>query len=393
MQFLELVETIRAEEASIERLYRGDGTNIRSTQRGPQYMKALAEAAKLVADVVAGRKPVYRLQEALGTADFPYLFGDVIGRQLLGNYQAFPTTYRKYCKVTTVRDFRSVKRFAVNGAEAVLSSVGQQVEYPERKLSDAQYTYAVTKYGARMAFAWEAILNDDLGALTDIPARFGKAAARSEEKFATGLFVDANGPHASFYTSGNKNQIITANGASASNPALSISALQDAFIVLGRQTDSDGEPIVINTVQLVVPPALQVTAENILSATELWLTGSGGVATQQVHTINWMKTRTQLNVNAYIPNVAASANGNTSWFLFADPEDGRPAIEIGFLRGHENPEVFMKAPNSSRVGGGSVDPADGGDFERDEMAYKVRHVFGGTQIDPKMTIASNGSGS
>ena len=90
--------------------------------------------------------------------------------------------------------------------------------------------------------------------------------------------------------------------------------------------------------------------------------------------------------------MASTANGSTSWFLFANPDNGRPAIEMGFLSGHEEPEIFMKAPNSMRVDGGGVDVMNG-DFDNDAIEYKLRHVFGGTREDPKMTVASNGSGS
>jgi len=103
-----------------------------------------------------------------------------------------------------------------------------------------------------------------------------------------------------------------------------------------------------------------------------------------------MKARFRLNKDSYIPIVASSANGSTSWFLFGNPDNGRPALEMGFLRGHEEPEIFMKAPNSIRVGGGGE---DFGDFDTDSVEYKVRHIFGGTREDPKMTVASNGSGA
>jgi hypothetical protein len=105
-----------------------------------------------------------------------------------------------------------------------------------------------------------------------------------------------------------------------------------------------------------------------------------------------MKNRVRLSVDPYIPIVASSSNGSTSWFLFANPNNGRPALEIGFLRGHESPEIFIKAPNAQRVGGGNVNPMDG-DFDTDSIQYKVRHVLGGVTQDNKMSVASNGSGS
>lgn len=398
-EFLDVIENLRAEEADISRLFntREDGVGVRSLRRRDPaaYKGQLAEAAKLVADVLEGRKPAHYLQEALGTSDFPLLFGDILDRQLLANYRAWAPTYRNYVRIRSVRDFRTVNRYSVDGSEAILATVNEQEEYPASSLSENRDQYSVAKRGRRIPFSWEAMINDDLDALKDIPQRFAKAAARSEERFATELFVDANGPHASLYTAGFANIINTTNGASDDNPPLSISGLQDALIVLAGQTDADGEPIVFDVVHLVVPPALEPTAKNILNATELRITERGGVSGQQLIVANWMTNRIQLSVNPYIPVVASSANGNTSWFLFGAPGDGRPALEMGFLRGHEEPEIFMKAPNAMRIGGGE-DPMNG-DFDTDSIQYKVRHVLGGTRLTgtggAKSTVGSNGSSS
>ena len=391
--FLDLVETINASDATVGRLFGSDGRGIRKMVRSsPHYQQRLMEAAKFLAEVYDGTRPVYHLQEALGTADFPLLFGDIIDRQLLANYRETPFSYRNYVKVGSVPDFRAVKRFAMNGAEAVLPAVGQQSEYPEVKLSDSVFQYSVGKYGKKIPFDWETMINDDLDAIKDIPARFGRAARRTEEKFATTLFVDVNGPIAGFYNTANKNRIHTENGASVNNPALSIQGLQDGILVLDSQLDFDGEPIVIDAVELVIPQSLRIVAENILNSTELWINLAASATTQQLHTQNWMRGKVRLSINYYIPRVASTANGGTSWFLFANPEVSRPAIEMGFLRGHEEPEIFVKDPNAMRIGGGTASPMDG-DFDTDSIQYKVRHVMGGTLIDPKATVASNGSGS
>lgn len=402
--FLELIETIRAEQAdSTERmakLFEGDGRPVRRTVKGPGYNERLLEAVKIYEAAFETRRGMVTFQEALTTSDFPLLFGDIIDRQMLGYYQEAPQTYRNYCRIGTVPDFRTVKRFAIDGSEAVLTAVPEQAEYPESKLVDSKYNYAVSKVGRRLPFSWESIVNDDLDALKNAPERFGRAARRSEEKFATQLFVDANGPHASLYTVGNKNKVNTTNGASTTNPVLSIPGLQDAMTVLLNQVDTEGEPITIEMMELVVPPSLKITAMNILNATQLLLgtfgqsdTGviGGGAKGQAMMTQNWMQNNFRLSVNAYLPIVASSANGATSWYLFASPSVGRPSLEVGFLRGHEQPEIFIKEPNARRVGAGSSDPMNG-DFDNDSINYKIRHVFGGTRMDPRATVASNGSG-
>lgn len=384
-QFLDVIETIRAEEASVQKLFNGEGTGVRqgNLRKQADYQKRLVEAAQFLADIVNGRRSMRQLQEMMTTSDFPYLFGDILDRQLLAAYREAPATFRNYMKISRVRDFRSVKRSSVYGADQVLDDVPERNEYKHGNIDEnAPFTYAVKKYGRKLGFSWEQILNDDLDAFSDAPLRLGRAARRSEAKFSTGLFVDANGPHASFYTGGNKN-IVTGN------PALSVAALATAIEVLSGQVDEQGEPIIVETAELVVPPMLEVTALNILNALQIEYAEKGGTSNQKLTVANWMKTKFRLNVDPYVPIVAASANGKTSWFLFANPDNGRPACEMGFLAGHEEPEIFMKAPNAVRIGGGN----DSMDFDTDSTEYKVRHVFGGTRMDPKMTVASNGSNS
>jgi len=386
-EFLELIESIRAEQADVERLFGDAGQGVRSRKRGAQYLGKLAEAATFLADVYNGRRQLHQLREALTTSDFPYLFGDILDRQMLANYQEAPYSWNRYCKRARVRDFRQVKRFALTGAEGALEAIPQLTPYPAAAMGDALYAYTVAKYGKIIPLSWEAMINDDLGAFQDLPVRLGKSARRTEEKLATQLFVDANGPHASLYTVGT-NQI-------TGNPVLSVNALQTAMGYLLTQVDSDGEPIVTEKMTLVVPPQLQVTASNILNAIQVWAkTDGGGTTAQELVVGNWVKNAgiVETVTNFYIPLVASTANGATSWFLFSDPNAGRPALEMGFLIGHEQPEVFMKSPNAQRVGGGSVMPEDG-DFDTDAITYKVRHVVGGGRMDSKMTVSSNGSGA
>lgn len=385
MEFLESLEAIKQEEASVQKLFGSEGAATHNRVKGDNYQKKFNEALKLVSGVFSGKKSPRLLHEAMTTSDFPNLFGDILDRQLLANYKTQSMPYRNYVKVSTVRDFRTVERYTVSGADNVLSEVKEQGEYPESSMSDNAYTYSVKKYGRRIPFSWEAMINDDLDALKDVPMRFARAAARSEQKFATELYTDSSGPHGSVYTSGNNN-IVT------SNPELSISALQTAMEVLATQTDANGEPIFIEALHLVVPPALEMTANNILNSTQLELNENGGASNSTLITANWVRNRLTLHVDPYIPIVASSSNGSTSWFLFADPGSGRPAYEMGFLRGHEQPEIFVKSPNARRPGGGEVDIM-AGDFDTDSIQYKIRHVFGGTALDPKMTVASDGSGS
>lgn len=382
------------------------------------HLAKVASAVQLISDLQSGRAPSYFLQEALAPrtyqvcmaieqnypglfqvreamtrSDFPLLTGDVLDRMALGRYREFPSPWRLFAKVVnTLRDFRTVRRIAADGLEGQWEAVPEQAEVGYAAMSETGYTYTPQVYAKAAKISFQALMNDDLEQFTSIPDRLGRGGARTINKFATGLYIDANGPHASLYTSGNKNQVITANGAASNNPVLSVAGLQSAWNVLRNMKDADGEPIMVESATLVVPTALEVTARNILNAIQIWGTTAGGATNQEIHYDNWIGSALKLAIDPYISVVASSANGNTTWALFADPSVGRPAIEVGFVTGFNEPQLYQKVANTVRVGGGGVDQGMG-DFSTMSQEYKGVLAFGGQRLDPKGTVASNGSGS
>lgn len=381
MDFLQLLES---GSSSSDLALSSDGQRLgRNNPADPAYRRRLAEAATLVADVFSGRRRPWALTEAMSTSDFPLLFGDVLDRQILANYADTPQTWPLYVDRQVVQDFRPVRRRKVEGAEAAMDVVPELVEYPEAKITVSEVSWAVAKYGRRIAFSWEASINDDVEVFRTFPMRFAKAARRTEELFVTKLYVGVNGPIGTFYTVGNGN-IVTGN------PPLSVAGLTTAMTQIASARDVDGQPIFVQQLVLVVPPALEVTANNIFNSLQIEMMDQGGSANQKLIARNWLANRATVVVNPFIPTVA-TANGNTSWWLFAAPGATRPALQIGFLRGNEQPAVFLKEPSGRRVGAGVSDPFEG-DFDFDAIEYKVRHVIGGGAIEPKATVASNGTG-
>lgn len=392
----------RRDSELLDQIMREAGQRVGAPKADPVYLSRVARAQRFLNEVKAGRISQYWLQETLTTSDFPLLFGDILTRQLLGNYTAWEPNWKNYTKqLAPAPDFRDIRLLTFGGLDDRWYPAYGKPEMTgvqeKNNLAETGQLYHVDVYERAFSFNWRMLINDSLNVFGgNLPDRLAAGARKSEDFFTTTLFVDANGPHASFYTGGNKNIINVANGAASNNPALSINGLQDAYTVLSKMTDPvTGEPIVIESVELVVPPALRITAENLMNATTLFIGGfgqvaAGGVAGQQLQVNNWMRGMTRVTVNPYIPVVASVANGSSSWFLFANPDRNRPAIGFGYLQGWEGPRIYRRAPNMERVGGG-VEPMMG-DFETGEIKHKGVHVFGGLRIDPRATVASSGAG-
>jgi hypothetical protein len=287
-----------------------------------------------------------------------------------------------------LKDFREKHIYSITGGDAALDRVTELGEYKERRMAESTAKYRIAKYGNRMAFSFELFFNDDLDAFSRTPQVLARGARRREVRFATGMFVDANGPHASLYKTNHANPDgTTYSNIVPGNPAFGYVAFQAALDLLGAALDENGEPIELaDELHLVITRSNETLATEMFGADDWEITREG----RTVRVKNPFRGRVRVHVNPYIPVIASTANGNSSWFIFLGPNNGRPAVEVGFLAGHEEPELFIKTPDQARPGGGA-NVLDG-DFNTDMLQNKVRMFIGGGRFDPRSTVASNGSG-
>jgi hypothetical protein len=377
------VSTLDSETVTIHEAFGGQtrlsNRAVHAARNDPAWLQKVAMAEALILDIRTARRPLHHFSEAMSTSDFPLLFADSLDRQLYGAYMATEPTWANYARSATVNDFRAVKRFATSGVRGILNEVGELAEFERRGQTEAEYTYAVKKYEAGFAVSFEAMINDDLDAFMRLPQDLADSARDTEERFATTLFVDANGPHATHYTVGNNN---------LGTGILTRENLQAAITVLMKRTDDNGNPIQVTSIELVVGPGLALEAREIIEATEYRSVDANGNVT--IIKGNGVAANLRVNVNFWIPSVASTANADTSWWLFASPTGPRPALEIGRLRGYEQPALYEKVPNMRRISGGAEEPFS---FETEAQEKKVRHILGGSFVDTRMTWASTGTTS
>jgi len=321
----------------------------------------------------------YLLREALTTSDFPYLFGDVLDIQVLAAYKAVDPVWKQFVKMGTVpRIYPQIGgyRFAITGGDQYLAEVAEKGEYLASERSETRYPVYVKKYGRQFDISWEALINDDLGALKDTPERFARAAVRTEHRLVSSVYVGDVVAGTGLYTAAQGNR-----GALA----LTIANLQDTVEAMAAFLDVNGEPIMNRPKYLVVGPGLEFTARQILtSTTKMWLEqadATGGAVRPFPMTNVIAQYGLQLVIDPYIPIYAPAAV--LSWFLFADPKD-IAAMECDHLAGHERPEICMKASDKVSIGGGEIGPMTG-DFETDNIFYRVRDVFGCNRLDWRAT--------
>lgn len=365
-------------------------------------------------------RSVVGLRETMSYSDYSALTVDILDRMLYGYYSVAQITNKPLVKIQSLRDFRVVARYATDKARKPWSRMPDQdgnalvpsgagEPFTERAIQQAarevlgstqRVTYQPQMYQGGMAVNWRAFVNDDLGIFQDNTAALADGGARTIYKYITSLYVASTGPNTTLYSSTFSNLVTTTYGAATNNPALSFQGLIDAVTVLERQRDIDGDPITFSgQLYLVVGPSLKTTADALVNAQQADISVGGGTTNTQGFpsqrlrvATNYVVRNMQVIEDKYMPIVCTTSGiQNTMWFLFYAPSgQNRPALELGFLKGFEEPQLFSKVPNTMRVGGGLV--PEMGDFYSMDQEWKGVLVMGGTQIDGRSTVASTGAG-
>lgn len=295
-----------------------------------------------------------RLTEALSSSSFAEILGDSITRRLLDFYnQPNLDQWRKLVTVGSVNDMRTQRRVRFGGYNN-LSTVTEGSAYGAlTSPTDEEATYAPSKKGGTEVITMEMIVNDDLGAIRDIPRRLGRAAAQTLHEFVFDFYKD----NAAIYDSV---LLFHASHNNLDSKVFSAANLKNARLQMLKQTDmSNSKRLGITPRYLIVPVDLEHDVFTVLNS--IVLPSGAGVAAPS--DANYTRT-----YGLEVVSVPYWTDAN-NWFLSASPMDV-PTIEIGFLNGREEPELFVQD-----------EPTNGSMFSNDKITYKVRHIYGGAVLD------------
>ena len=236
-------------------------------------------------------------------------------------------------------DFREYNTYAFTG-DLVMKPLGQGGNIAHGTLADVNYTNKLGTVARMMTITREDIINDNIGILRGGSQKLGRGAALALNLAFWAEFANNGG----FFTAGNINLLVGADTALAS------AGLAKATLAFRKQIGPDGNPLGVDPKILLVPAELEITAEEILTSTQL---NTGGASTEtRVPNRNVWAGKYQLAVTSYLSNAAAVGAANvssTAWYLLADPAD-LPTVEVAFLRGATAPTIEDVQPEPDVLG-------------------------------------------
>jgi hypothetical protein len=299
------------------------------------------------------------LSEALVTTDFASIFKNALNKSMVMEYRfsAYNDNWRKLVSEIVPRQDFKTNTVTRMGGYGNLPVVAENNPYTAADSpTDEEITYAIRKRGYIETITREMIVNDDLGAIRKIPIRMGQAAGRTIYEFVFDLIIsnpvmDYDGV-ALFHANHGGNLLAV---------ALDSTSLANARSIMRNQTELDsGKKIGIKPKYLLVPAELDKTAYELTT-----------IAYGLNNPVPEFHQTWQIE-----PITIAHTTDANNWYLVADPMEF-PTIEIGFLHGREEPELFV-----------SDLPTQGSYFTNDQIKFKIRHEYDGDVLDHRSFVGS-----
>jgi hypothetical protein len=278
---------------------------------------------------IVGRLNIRRSNDVYHTSgSFSSLLLDAASKTLTASYIEAPYTWDQWVRqAQSVDDFKNINRISL-GESPNLEVVPEGKDYPEGKVVDQRKSYKIEKYGKEFTVTWETVINDDLDALSRIPAMHGSAARRTQEKAIYDVFLsNPTMPDGVALFSASHASGTNLSGAAA---APSKTTLDKAFEVMGKQKGLNSDVFLGLTPSiLLVPLAYAGTALELVNST-------ASVESEKNSGVSNLYGRGGARQLRVVASPYLDANSGTNWYAIAD-NSLIDTVEISFLSGEESP--------------------------------------------------------
>ena len=275
------------------------------------------------------------IRAAFSTVTLPTLLSNVANKQLLRAYNSYERVAPRLCSEGTLVDFKPTTRVRLVDV-GDLQKVGADGEIKHGTLDEETATNQAETYAKSLCLTRQMIINDDLGAFYSIPSKMGAKAARLPDKlFFSEMQANNNWNDGNALFSAAHNNFLT--GATS---ALSKDSLAQAVKLFKLQKDKDGEPIAIAPRILLVPPAKETLALELVRGITLIAAGSTDVVRPAMNAL--------ANLNLEVISSPWLTNDN-AWYLFGNPAEV-DTFEIGYLKGRRVPVIEQGETDFNTLG-------------------------------------------
>lgn len=285
--------------------------------RGHRLLDMVGDLAAASGDRVNLRDQEALLQRAVGahsTSDFPLLLSAAANKSLLAQYSVAAPTYRKWATQKQFNDFKE-HTFARVGDFPAFTEIQEGGEVRYGTISESAERIYAKEFTSGFALGRRAIINDDLNALSDFSSGIATRAANDENKWVySTLKSNPNLRDGTAVFHANRGNL------AASGAGIDGTTIGSAVKALRAQKSLDGMVLNLQPAMLVVGPAQEVAARQLLAS------------------INATKPSDANIWSGFAELVIDAEITDNAWFLFASPS-AAPVMVFGYVQGANGPVI------------------------------------------------------
>lgn len=295
---------------------------------------------------------------ALTSSDFPYILANLATKSMQIGWDQASETWQTWCGVGSVSDFKTYYDNALSEFDD-LEEVKDAGEIKYGSFTEkAPETYKAATYAKKFRVTRVMIINDDMGALTEMPAKRAEAAARKVGDVAYAVLV-GNGAMgdgvAIFHAVSHAN-----DAASGFRAAPGIVNIGEGIRAMGVQKDLKGLR------HLNIRPEFLIGPKAIEGATEVFFASDKFADSNTVATDSSLAaTRANPYAGKYFTRVyeARLDTNSTAYWYLAGPKG--KTVKVVFLNGIQAPLMEMRQPGFTIEGFEYVVSIDAGAYMTD----------------------------
>ncbi|MCS6714597.1 ATP-dependent Clp protease proteolytic subunit [Proteus terrae] len=251
------------------------------------------------------------------TSDFGNILLDVANKAILLGWEENDETFEKWTKKGQLSDFKTAHRVGL-GAFPSLRQVREGAEYKYVTLDDKGETIALATYGELFSITRQAIINDDMNMLTDVPMKFGRAAKATVGDLVYAVLIDNEkmSDKKALFSADHKNMI------TGGMDVETISAGRTAM----RQQKEGERTLNIRPAFMLVPTTLETQAIQVVKS------GSVKGVDVNANIINPVRDLAEIIAEPRLDDASEK-----DWYMAS--RQGSDTIEVAYLNGIDVPYI------------------------------------------------------
>lgn len=316
-------ESVKFSRAAVDAILLRDGTiKVEKPAEGAQELRSMRLRDLMIECCERqGNSKARRLgdedliREALtGSGAFPGILSNAANKSMADGYSAAETTYQAWVGTGSNPDFKAASHYKLSEA-GDLVQMTENGEFKADEATEESVTKSVLTFGRSWSLSRKAIINDDLSALTRLPARYSASAARGINTLVyTKLVTSAN------FTAPRGNLAATVGAPTVITIGAGRAAMRKQTNVRSKETLNVAPKFII------VPAALETNTEQLLASIT-------DPASANANVKNPFTGKLTMVCDAVL-----DTSSTTAWYLLA--QAGLvDTIEVTYLNGNTTPNI------------------------------------------------------